>query len=75
MTEYWRALLVGDDECCELLARLKEEYDRHYTENERLRARIIELEAALVAVQGTVQPTRDGGMPFTVEEVPPSTPR
>jgi hypothetical protein len=41
--EHWRALLVDDADCCELLARLKEEYDLQHAEIERLRTRILDL--------------------------------
>ena len=47
--EHWRALVVGRADCCELLARLKEEYDTQHDEIERLRNRILELKAELAA--------------------------
>jgi hypothetical protein len=74
MTGHWRALLVDDADCCELLARLKEEYDLQHAEIERLRARILELEAAAAVTHGTLaQPTPDE--PATiVHDVPPSAP-
>ena len=49
--EHWRALLVDDADCCELLARLKEEYDIQHATIERLCARILELEAVTTAYQ------------------------
>jgi hypothetical protein len=75
MTEHWRALLARNDDCCELLGRLKEEYDLQHVEIERLRARVLELEAAAAMQRGTVtvQKQDDGGIRFTWN-VPPSTP-
>jgi hypothetical protein len=74
-TEHWRALLVDDADCCELLARLKEEYDLQHAEIERLRARILELEAEQAITHGTLaQPTPDE--PTTiVHDVAPNAPR
>jgi hypothetical protein len=73
--EHWRALLVDDADCCELLARLKEEYDLQHAEIERLRARILELEAELAITHGSLaQPTPDEPATY-VHDVPPNAPR
>jgi len=73
-TEHWRALLVDDADCCELLARLKEEYNTQHDEIERLRARITELEAALAVTLGSLAqptPTADDEPPMTRPSAPP----
>ena len=44
-------------------------------EIERLRARIVELEAQLAIQHGTVMGTIEADEPFTVTDAPPSTPR
>jgi hypothetical protein len=75
MTGHWRALLVDDADCCELLARLKEEYNIQHAAIERLRARILELEAAAAITHGTLaQPTPDEPATY-VHDVPPNAPR
>jgi hypothetical protein len=75
MTEHWRALLVDDADCCELLARLKEEYDLQHAEIERLRARILELEAELTITHGSLTRPEPDEPATYVHDVPPNAPR
>ena len=72
---HWRELLTEMDDCCDLLARLKDAYDEKHDEATSLRARITVLEAEIAMLRGTLaQPQPDEPGTIT-HNAPPNAPR